>query len=258
MLLLEAGANVNKADRYGNTALRIAAQAHHFHCMEQFIEAGADVNKTNNQGYTPLNEGPSWVLQTIDMLTKAGADVNILNNEGFTPLMCAVVSNYTECIEKLLKAGSNLQVTTNNGNTIAFAIANENSVRSAKMIYMLEAQINRINDDGQNVVDYHFKQRTTSTQSLMVAVSAGETINKEQRKLVRQKILGKRTYVPEVLPSEDDLHSSLKEICREAIRNHLLDLNLHENLFIRVPLLGLPGPLTTYLLYKHSATSDWP
>ena len=110
-------------------------------------------------------------------------------------------------------------------------------------------QINRVNNDGQNVVDYHFREGATGVQTLMVTVSAGERINKEQRKLVRQKNLEKRKVnVPEVLPSEDDLHSSLKEICREAIQNHLLDLNPHENLFIRVPLLGLSGPLTTSVM----------
>ena len=43
----------------------------------------------------------------------------------------------------------------------------------------------------------------------------------------------------------------LKEKCREVIRNHLLELNRIENLFIRVPKLGLPIPLTKYLLYGY-------
>ena len=42
---------------------------------------------------------------------------------------------------------------------------------------------------------------------------------------------------------------NLKHLCREAIREHLLHLDQHENLFQRVPRLGLPALLQSYLLY---------
>ena len=41
----------------------------------------------------------------------------------------------------------------------------------------------------------------------------------------------------------------LKHLCREAIRKHLLQMS-NVNLFVRVPLLGLPSLLTEYLLYN--------
>ena len=41
----------------------------------------------------------------------------------------------------------------------------------------------------------------------------------------------------------------LKNLCRVAIRKHLLSVDLHTNLFARVPLLGLPATLARYLLY---------
>ena len=45
---------------------------------------------------------------------------------------------------------------------------------------------------------------------------------------------------------------NLSHLCREAIRNHLLDIDRHENLFVRVPRLGLPPVLNDYLLYNVS------
>ena len=45
---------------------------------------------------------------------------------------------------------------------------------------------------------------------------------------------------------------SLKRQCRLTIRGHLLDLDLHENLFNRVLRLGLPQRLARYLLYNVS------
>ena len=42
---------------------------------------------------------------------------------------------------------------------------------------------------------------------------------------------------------------SLTKESRLAVRNHLLKLDLHSNLFQRIPLLGLPKIMTNYLLY---------
>ena len=41
----------------------------------------------------------------------------------------------------------------------------------------------------------------------------------------------------------------LKDLCRVMIRTHLLNRDLQSNLFIRVPRLRLPEPITQYLLY---------
>ena len=49
---------------------------------------------------------------------------------------------------------------------------------------------------------------------------------------------------------------SLKNKCREAVRNHLLDLDQHTNLFIRIPRLNLPPSLQRYLLYGFSLDDD--
>ena len=46
------------------------------------------------------------------------------------------------------------------------------------------------------------------------------------------------------------------EICRSAIREHLLGINLNENLFFRVPRLGLPKLLCNYLLFDVHIDDD--
>ena len=45
---------------------------------------------------------------------------------------------------------------------------------------------------------------------------------------------------------------SLSHLCRGTIREHLLDLDPHENLFVRVPRLGLPSTLQRYLLFDET------
>ena len=61
--------------------------------------------------------------------------------------------------------------------------------------------------------------------------------------------------IPEVLKFQEE-KLELKHICREAIRKHLLKLDLHSNLFVRVPQLGLPSIVTEYLLFNQSLDDD--
>ena len=53
------------------------------------------------------------------------------------------------------------------------------------------------------------------------------------------------------IPGKDpDL--SLKSICREAIRKHLINIDPHQHLFGRILQLGLPSSVAEYLLYNMS------
>ena len=53
--LIEAGADVNKADDIGWTPLFMAAQNGHEAVVRALIEKGADVNKAADDGSTPLS-----------------------------------------------------------------------------------------------------------------------------------------------------------------------------------------------------------
>ena len=48
----------------------------------------------------------------------------------------------------------------------------------------------------------------------------------------------------------------LKHICRQVIRKHLVELDPHQRLFGRIPKLGLPRSLTSYLLSEMSLEMD--
>ena len=76
----------------------------------------------------------------------------------------------------------------------------------------------------------------------MILCAAGETIDET------------RFDIPNYL-KELNVESSkmnLSHICREAVRKHLINIDPHENLFHRVPKLGLPSALQKYLLYNVS------
>ena len=86
---LEAGADVNAADRFGNTPLHEAARfSDHAEIILALVNAGADVHARRFDGGTPLHtaveSGDS--PQVVEALVAAGADVNARDNTGNTPL----------------------------------------------------------------------------------------------------------------------------------------------------------------------------
>ena len=53
-----------------------------------------------------------------------------------------------------------------------------------------------------------------------------------------------------------NLDINLKDVSRGTIRKHLLHLNSHENLFQRVPRIGLPKILSQYIVYDLCIDDD--
>ena len=120
-MLIEAGADVNFGREY-NFPLFAAVCHGKVESIKLLIQKGADVNKRNCVGNTALHRTLiPHCHKTFDVLMKSGADVNVVNNVGMTPLMVAVqfypdtqdcykvgMSRCVENICRLLKAGAQI------------------------------------------------------------------------------------------------------------------------------------------------------
>ena len=86
---LNAGADVNTRDEYGNTPLHWATRYSDISApiTVALIEAGADVNAQDDEGKTPLHEAAarSGGRAIIEALIEAGADATVRDDEGKTP-----------------------------------------------------------------------------------------------------------------------------------------------------------------------------
>ena len=98
-LLIEAGANVNQKNRYGDTPLMWHTLRDSLQCISALIEAGADVNATNKRRQTALmfsvtRNDNEFSLMAVQVLLSKGAKINILDTSGrnaLTPKIARLV-----------------------------------------------------------------------------------------------------------------------------------------------------------------------
>lgn len=144
--LLNAGANVKSANRYGVTPLALACVNGNGEMVKLFLQAGADANAALNGGETPLmtaartgklgavqallahdakvdatteDKGQTalmWAaaeghLNVVDALLEAGADPNLAVRSGFNAWFFAVRAGHAPVVRRLLADGVDLQQT---------------------------------------------------------------------------------------------------------------------------------------------------
>ena len=291
-LLASAGADVNVEDYYGRPVLKIAAQMGNHQCIELLLQFGADINKQDTGGFTPLiyaafygnwectqtllNAGAdvnictyqettalmeACDVRSVDLLLQAGADVNKDDTEGRTALVYAVMDGHWECVKSLLDAGANIDMDNSCKTIVHFVLtmrdctskdcsqSHHDRVKCMKLLLSAGAKMNHFQLDFRHV---HFE--TEERQRLVrVLLAAGDKI-----RLARQKYYISINVEICRVWREMRYNSKrcLSHLCRKVIRKHLLELDRHENLFVRVPKLGLPNPLQKFLLYNTTLDVD--
>ena len=267
----------------GLTAFMIALNQEYHECAEILINGGDLKNRVL------LEAVKSGNVQCVRLALDAGADVNVRGGSTFamhdTALIMAVRRGYDTCVETLVSAGADvnkrgtlgytaLMVAVGNGNYkyaklfIAFG-ADVNQVQTIQQITALEIAANnaRLHDDDKRIncvklclrfkakVNYPYPIRVLQNifsypdfnrKVVMLLYAAGERI--------RVSYDGVPDYIRAL--ETENLELCLSKICRNFIRNHLIELDPHENLFHRVPKLGLPSALSEYLLFNVSLNTE--
>ena len=108
-VLLRAGADVNKTDPYGFTALMAAAQTtgDDSYYLKRLIQFGADVNAEDRRGETALMYACNGDYPNkVGSLVKAGADINLARKDGRTALMKASSAGHLNTVNLLITLGA--------------------------------------------------------------------------------------------------------------------------------------------------------
>lgn len=100
---------LNKRNRFGCTALRLAARAGHPDCLEALIQSGADVNLSDVKAQTPLFIAiASNHLQCARLLLEAGAHPDGSRDNLSTPLYMCANAGWLEGLVLLIEWGASL------------------------------------------------------------------------------------------------------------------------------------------------------
>ncbi|HNC46175.1 MAG TPA: ankyrin repeat domain-containing protein, partial [Acidobacteriota bacterium] len=90
-LLLDAGADVNRPNKFGWTPLMQVVKDEKEELVELFLSRGAKVNTQHNYGGTPLMQAAEKSnIDLIDLLLQFRADPNLVNSGGRTALMISI------------------------------------------------------------------------------------------------------------------------------------------------------------------------
>ena len=107
-LLRDAGANLEATTgQDGITVLHYAAQGYP-RILSLLVEAGVNVNVANKSGYTPLH----WAalsdvyIEHVELLLKAGAAVNVVSRHEGTPFDVAITQGHRRAYPLFLRAGA--------------------------------------------------------------------------------------------------------------------------------------------------------
>ena len=180
----------------------------------------------------------------MSVLIEAGADVNATLNGELIPLHLAARYNRFHSVEMLLAAGADVNACTRGGCTALMAASETASYECAKRLLKSGVHINKTiqcNESIRNALTIHLESKDPKEHLVMLLFAAGEILDKN------------KSLTPNCLHFNS---LNLKHLCREAIRKRLIQLIPKEHLFSRIPQLGLPASLTSYLLYYTSLNDD--
>jgi len=106
----EEGADVNKPDGSGRTALLEAAWSGNAEIVNYLLDQGADPNAADKSGFTPIMRAVEGGHQpVVGTLVNRGADVNCRGRvRGTTPLMLAAENGHLSLIADLLNSGAEI------------------------------------------------------------------------------------------------------------------------------------------------------
>ena len=251
-IMLQAGADVKNPEE----VLIIVTGSGSVGCVKSLIDEGVDVN-TIQDDYTPRTALSAAVInghgQCAELLINKGADVNISDRKGRTAVHNAVHFVRSQCLNLLLKAGADVNTTDHEENTLLFLSPiwfSAKRLSCYKLVLHANVKVNVTNNHGFNALTDFLKRLEDDQNYAKLKGATDAKLEEEFAKLLfaaGEKVdKSKVRKVPDYLkPSAD---SSLKNICRKGIRNHLLQIN-QMNLFQKVALLPLPQLMKSYLLY---------
>eukprot|EP00854_Cymbomonas_tetramitiformis_P013739 gene13739-biopygen14134 len=123
-MLHELGADLSRADNYGETPAHSAAGTDQADSLRVLHELGADLSHADNDGETPAHSAArGGQANSVRVLHELGADVSHADNDGRTPAHSAAEMGEVDSLRVLYELGADLSHADNDGRPTAHSAA---------------------------------------------------------------------------------------------------------------------------------------
>ena len=241
-LLIRKGADVNR-DLNGSTAYHKSVKSGSVECIKLIVDGGAYAKFVSKSLLAAAERGS----EHVHLLLEGGVDVNIKDEFGNTPLIAAIRDHHsTKCVERLVEAGADVNTKDTRGCSLLYFVGGypyPSYINNIKTVLRAGIKVNVRNNHKFETLANMLVWDKVGTKIAILLFAAGEIT------LVESSV----RKVPDYLKPPAEI--SLKHICRDSIRKHLLQIG-DVNLFVRVPQLPLPERMMSYLLYGQTLELD--
>ena len=180
---LEAGADVNAVDKYGNTPLHevcLGSAVDLVDLVEVLVEAGADVTAANEAGFTPLhNAAIMRGKEVVEVLLGAGADVNAVDMFGITPLHKASMSGKVKVVQALIEAGANVHAANKVDSSPLHEASKSGKVEVVQALIEAGANVHAADKEGN--APLHFASVHGAVEAVQALVQAGADVHAKDK-----------------------------------------------------------------------------
>ncbi|XP_048255146.1 serine/threonine-protein phosphatase 6 regulatory ankyrin repeat subunit B-like [Haliotis rufescens] len=139
-ILLEANAMVDVVNADKQTPL-ICSNQTHTDIVKALVEAGSDINHADRNGRTGMHiAAKCGDVDTVRYLCKKGVDINATDIHGQTSLMLVALYEEVDILKLLCEMGARLDIRDNAGETVLHKTVWTEVDAAEKLLYLLEGQ----------------------------------------------------------------------------------------------------------------------
>ncbi|KAJ4175643.1 hypothetical protein NW767_015719 [Fusarium falciforme] len=149
-LLLDRGAHIEAANRWGSTSLSWAAEKGHEAVVRLLLDRGADIEAADKEGWTPL----WWATEkgheaVVRLLLDRAADIEAADKDGWTLLSWAAEKGHEAVVRLLLERGADIEATDKDGRTPLWWAAEKGHEAVVRLLLDRGADIEATDKDGR-------------------------------------------------------------------------------------------------------------
>ncbi|CUI15098.1 ankyrin repeat protein, putative, partial [Bodo saltans] len=151
--LINCGADVNKCDSVGVTAMHAAALNNDVKVFDALVSFGADIDARDPIGATAMHAAATlghvhFVNAAIKARLKHGLSVDPKDSIKSTPLFIAAFCGHLEVVESLINSHADVFAATGDGSTALHAAAHENHIAVVKALSKHRCNADPKNNNG--------------------------------------------------------------------------------------------------------------